>query len=68
MAKNFKQSQKRYMVSSSLSLISFIKVEFLVSLVVIGQRPASRVLEPGERALESAEGVSEPAERPLEPA
>ena len=34
-----KQSQKRYMVSDSLCLTSFIEVEFKVSLVVSGQRP-----------------------------
>ena len=32
-----KQSQKRYMVSDSLFLTSFISVEFKVSLVVSGQ-------------------------------
>ena len=35
-----KQLQKRYMVSGSLCLISFIAVEVHVILVVIGQRPS----------------------------
>ena len=33
------QSQKHYMVGGSLCLTSFIKVELLFSLVVIGHRP-----------------------------
>ena len=37
------QSQKRYMVSDSLCLTSFINVEFKVSLVVNGQGPHDRI-------------------------